>query len=164
MAYVLDTGVFVDHPEFEGRARWGVTIPNDIDKDRAGHGTHVAGTIASKTYGVAKHANITAVKVLYTESKGSLGDVIAGIKWAVEDAARLKGSAITSNSNFKGAVINMSLGIPKVSSALNTATDNAVKAGVHVVVSAGNCLTFSYQTCQGFFCALCGPVSTNTDL
>ena len=47
--YVVDTGVYVDHEEFEGRARWGKTIPQgDQDIDGNGHGTHCAGTIASR--------------------------------------------------------------------------------------------------------------------
>lgn len=143
MAYVLDTGVLVNHTDFEGRARWGTTIPKDVDWDRSGHGTHVAGTIASKTYGVAKHANITAVKVLYTETQGALGDVITGIIWAVNDTARLKDAATaelqaTGKTSYKGSVINLSLGTPRVSLALNNATEKAVQAGVHVVVSAGN--------------------------
>lgn len=47
-AYVIDTGVYINHTEFEGRATWGKTIPkNDLDIDGNGHGTHCAGTIAS---------------------------------------------------------------------------------------------------------------------
>lgn len=62
---MIDTGVNINHVEFEGRAKWGKTIPqNDQDIDANGHGTHCAGTIASRKYGVAKAANIIAVKVL----------------------------------------------------------------------------------------------------
>lgn len=47
--YVIDTGIFINHTEFEGRASWGKTIPqNDEDIDGNGHGTHCAGTIASR--------------------------------------------------------------------------------------------------------------------
>ena len=56
---MFDTGIFTDHIEFEGRAKWGVTIlENDIDDDGNGRGTHLAGTIASRKYGVAKKANV----------------------------------------------------------------------------------------------------------
>ena len=66
-AYLLDTGVQVEHEEFEGRAvhaynAFGSEAPH-IDVD--GHGTHTGGTIASKTYGVAKKANVYDVKVLH---------------------------------------------------------------------------------------------------
>jgi cerevisin len=60
----LHSGVNIEHEELEGRAKWGKTIPDDVDIDSNGHGSHVAGTIASRTYGVAKNATIIAVKVL----------------------------------------------------------------------------------------------------
>lgn len=79
-AYVIDTGINVDHVEFEGRARWGKTIPkNDVDKDGNGHGTHCAGTIASRKYGVAKKAEVVAVKVLGSNGSGSMSDVVDGV-------------------------------------------------------------------------------------
>ena len=61
--YVIDTGTNVDHVDFEGRASWGKTIPTgDADEDGNGHGTHCSGTVAGKKYGVAKKANVIAVK------------------------------------------------------------------------------------------------------
>ena len=79
-AYIIDTGINVDHIEFEGRATWGKTIPkNDVDKDGNGHGTHCAGTIGSRKYGVAKAAEVVAVKVLGTNGSGSMSDVVAGV-------------------------------------------------------------------------------------
>ena len=85
LAYVIDTGVNIDHDEFEGRAVWGATIPEgDEDEDGNGHGTHVAGTIASKTYGVAKKAKIVAVKVLRSNGSGTMTDVLKGVEWAAE--------------------------------------------------------------------------------
>lgn len=65
-AYVFDTGVFVEHPEFEGRAIKGYNAWADEEEhvDNFGHGSHVAGTIASKTYGIAKKATVVDVKIL----------------------------------------------------------------------------------------------------
>lgn len=79
-AYVIDTGINIEHVEFEGRASWGKTIPkNDVDKDGNGHGTHCAGTIGSRKYGVAKNAQLVAVKVLGSNGSGTMSDVIAGV-------------------------------------------------------------------------------------
>jgi len=61
-AYILDTGIEIDHPQFEGRAKWGFNAVDNEDRDCQGHGTHVAGTVGSVTYGVAKKVSLTAVK------------------------------------------------------------------------------------------------------
>ena len=137
--YVIDTGINIKHVEFEGRARWGKTIPaNSIDSDENGHGTHVAGTIASRKYGVAKKANVIAVKVLGSDGSGSLSDVIAGITWAVDAAKASNGRA-----NHKGSVANMSLGGRAKSLALNEAVNKAVQSGLHFAVAAGMSFSFS---------------------
>lgn len=134
-SYVIDTGVFVDHTQFEGRAVWGATIPSgDADVDGNGHGTHCAGTIGSKDYGVAKKANIVAVKVLRSNGSGSMSDVVKGVEFAAkshQDAVK-KGK-----KGFKGSTANMSLGGGK-STALDLAVNAAVKAGLHFAVAAGN--------------------------
>ncbi|OCF45887.1 cerevisin [Kwoniella heveanensis CBS 569] len=142
-AYVIDTGINIDHVEFEGRAKWGKTIPkNDIDKDGNGHGTHCAGTIASRKYGVAKAATVVAVKVLGTNGSGSMSDVVAGVLWAAEQAAAEKAAAekelaLTGKTKYKGSVANMSLGGGKAK-ALDDAVNAAVDAGLHFAVAAGN--------------------------
>nr|WOG36211.1 uncharacterized protein [Candida metapsilosis] len=134
-AYVVDTGVHVKHEEFEGRATWGKTIPTgDDDLDGNGHGTHCAGTIASKDYGVAKKAEVVAVKVLRSNGSGSMSDVVKGIEYAAkshQDAVK-KGK-----KGFKGSTANMSLGGGR-SQALDLAVNAAVKAGLHFAVAAGN--------------------------
>lgn len=125
--YVIDTGVNINHVEFEGRAVWGTTAnPKDKDDDFQGHGSHVAGTIAGKTYGVAKKASIVAVKVLGDDGFGSNADVISGVEWVAKNA-----------TDKKVAIANMSLG-GGVSTALNRAVEAAIKTGVTFVVAAGN--------------------------
>lgn len=142
-AYVIDTGVNIKHLEFEGRAKWGKTIPKGAkDFDGNGHGTHCAGTIGSRKYGVAKGANIIAVKVLGDNGSGSMSDVISGILWAAEeasakDAAAAKELAATGKTKHKGSVANMSLGGGK-SQTTDDAVNAAVDAGLHFAVAAGN--------------------------
>ncbi|PWN48236.1 hypothetical protein IE53DRAFT_389580 [Violaceomyces palustris] len=142
-AYVIDTGININHVEFEGRARWGKTMPqNDVDEDGNGHGTHCAGTIASRKYGVAKKAELVAVKVLGSGGSGTMSDVTGGVLWAVEDAKRLTAKyAAEPNSKaakkHKGFVANMSLGGGK-SPTLDRAVNGAVTSGMHFAVAAGN--------------------------
>jgi cerevisin len=137
--YIIDTGIDWTHPEFEGRAHWGTTIPdNDQDIDANGHGTHCAGTIASKSYGVAKQANVYAVKVLGSNGSGTMSDVIAGVEWASESASQKADEAVkSSNSKHKGSVANMSLGggkSPTLDRVVNAASDR----GLFFAVAAGN--------------------------
>ncbi|KAF7342430.1 Subtilisin-like serine protease pepC [Mycena venus] len=133
--YVVDTGINIKHVEFEGRAEWGLTVPeNDVDEDGNGHGTHCAGTIASRQYGVAKAAKVIAIKVLGSNGSGTMADVIAGVVFAATNAVK---KANAGAAGHKGSVINMSLGGGK-SRALDLAVNGAVDAGVHVAVAAGN--------------------------
>ncbi|KAK9899261.1 hypothetical protein P389DRAFT_141798 [Cystobasidium minutum MCA 4210] len=137
-AYIIDTGISINHVDFHGRAKWGKTMPqNDVDEDGNGHGTHVAGTIGSKTYGVAKSVNLIAVKVLGSSGSGSMSDVVGGVAWAASSASKALESAAARNGTHKGSVANMSLGGGK-SAALDLAVNNAVKKGLHFAVAAGN--------------------------
>jgi cerevisin len=115
---------------------------NDVDQDGNGHGTHCAGTIASRKYGVAKGANVIAVKVLGSNGSGSMSDVVGGVVWAAQSAAAKMQEAqaefkATGKSKHKGSVANMSLGGGK-SRALDDAVNRAVTSGMHFAVAAGN--------------------------
>ncbi|RKP16512.1 subtilisin-like protein, partial [Rozella allomycis CSF55] len=80
--YVIDTGIYVEHSQFEGRAKWGTSfISWEGDFDGNGHGTHCAGTIGGKDFGVAKNVNLIAVKVLSSGGSGSMSGVVGGIEW-----------------------------------------------------------------------------------
>ena len=137
-AYIIDTGCYVNHTDFGGRASWGKTIPADVDEDGNGHGTHCSGTIAGSKYGVAKQANVIAVKVLGSNGSGSMSDVIAGVDWAAQNHAKKADEAKKGkNKKFKGSVANMSLGGGK-SPGLDRIVNAAVDAGMHFAVAAGN--------------------------
>ncbi|KAJ7103824.1 serine-type endopeptidase [Mycena epipterygia] len=142
--YVVDSGINIHHVEFEGRASWGKTIvEGSVDEDDNGHGTHCAGTIASRKYGVAKAAHVIAVKVVRPNGYGSMSDIIAGISYAVASAAAKaevaqKEYAVTGRTTYKGSVVNLSLGVPGVWRAMNQAVNAGVAQGIHFVVAAGN--------------------------
>jgi len=133
--YVIDTGTNTEHVDFEGRAHWGKTIPaNDADEDGNGHGTHCSGTVAGHKYGVAKKANVYAVKVLKSNGSGTMADVVKGVEWAANAHTE---KAKKGKKGFKGSAANMSLGGGK-SPALDRAVNGAVAAGIHFAVAAGN--------------------------
>jgi subtilisin family serine protease len=125
-AYIIDTGIRRTHAQFGGRAVIGYDAIGDGQNtnDCNGHGTHVAGTVGGSTYGVAKSVQLYAVRVLNCSGSGSNSGVIAGVDWV-------------KNNHVKPAVANMSLG-GGASSALDTAVNNAIAAGVTFAVAAGN--------------------------
>jgi len=137
--YVIDTGTNTNHVDFEGRASWGKTVPSgDPDEDGNGHGTHCSGTIAGKKYGVAKKANVVAVKVLRSNGSGSMSDVVKGVEFAVDAHNSAKADAKAGKKKgWKGSAANMSLGGGK-SPTLDLAVNAAVDAGMHFAVAAGN--------------------------
>jgi subtilisin family serine protease len=123
-AYIIDTGIRTAHSNFGGRASAVFDAFGGNGQDCNGHGTHVAGTVGSATWGVAKRAFLRAVRVLDCNGSGSNSGVIAGVNWVRQN-------------HIKPAVANMSLG-GGASSALDTAVNNAIGAGVTFAVAAGN--------------------------
>ncbi|HEU4668825.1 MAG TPA: S8 family serine peptidase, partial [Arthrobacter sp.] len=127
-AYVIDTGVLAAHTDFGGRVAAGWTAVADGlgSGDCNGHGTHVAGTIAGKTFGVAKAATIVPVRVLDCEGSGYDSDVVAGLDWiAAHHAAGTP------------AVANLSLG-SDANSVVDAAVRGVISDGVTTVAAAGN--------------------------
>ncbi len=149
---VIDTGVDLTHPDLQSQL-WvnpGEIAGDGIDNDGNGyvddvhgwdfvdndavpddenmHGTHVSGTIAGANNGtgvtgVAYGANIMAVRVLDATGSGSLADVAAGIRYAVDNGAQ---------------IISMSLGATSTSGQMGSALRYAQQHGVLVVAAAGN--------------------------
>ncbi|MFD4247018.1 S8 family serine peptidase [Streptomyces sp. NPDC058525] len=129
-AYILDTGIDYNHTEFGGpdatRAAFGFDAIGDgrNGADCNGHGTHVAGTVAGQTYGVAGKANLVSVRVLGCDGSGTYAGMIAGLDWVAKNAKQ-------------PAVLNGSLGGDR-STALNDAATALSDAGVLPVIAAGN--------------------------
>lgn len=136
-AYIIDTGVKESHPEFGGRVEW-VEVPptfHSIKKDIIGHGTHVAGIVGSKTYGVAKKVRIKAINIFTTKFYSpDKSDFVRAIQYAVDDHLKVLKS---KPKGFKGAVMNLSIGF-EVSFTLDAAVKAAANAGIHISISAGN--------------------------
>jgi aqualysin 1 len=127
-AYIVDTGIDPTSGRFENRVGGGTTSITDGGgtKDCNGHGTHVAGTVGSTTYGVAEDVTLVPVRVLNCSGSGSWSGVIAGLDWVA-----------ANHQAGQPAVANMSLGGPRNSS-VDAAVDRVVSDGVTVAVAAGN--------------------------
>ena len=153
--YVLDTGINANHVDFTGRVRPGIDmVDNDSSPtDCHGHGTHVAGTAAGTTYGVAKKASVVAVRVLNCQGSGSNDDLIAGIDWVRANAQ-------------KPAVVNYSIGCQSrcTSQAMDSAVSNLISSGVQFVQAAGNSSDNAcYYSPQGVAAAVTVGNTTNAD-
>jgi serine protease len=132
--FVIDTGIRASHVEFGGRVQTeagsyydAVTIGGDAS-DCHGHGTHVAGTVGSATWGVAKNVTLHKVRVLDCAGSGSYSGVIAGIDWV---------TAWKNANPGVPAVANMSLG-GGFSQAVNDAVTGSIGAGTTYAIAAGN--------------------------
>lgn len=114
-------------------------VNDDIDSfDDHGHGSHVAGIVAStdETYrGIAPDANIIAIKVLNAVGLGTSADLISGIEWCVNNA-----------SFFNISVITMSLGTDTLFASfcdsddalLTSSIANAISRNISVIAATGN--------------------------
>jgi subtilisin family serine protease len=127
---VIDTGIDCFHPDLQCDFSAGINIldPDLAAMDDNEHGSHVSGTIAGRgipggVLGVAPKAELIAVKVLNQHGSGHLSGIIKGIHWAARVGVQ---------------VINLSLGSPINSPALERAVMRALSAGVVVVAAAGN--------------------------
>ncbi len=123
-AYVIDTGILTSHTQFGGRASTGYDALGGSGQDCNGHGTHVAGTLGSTTYGVAKGVTLIGVRVLDCAGNGTSSTVVAGMDWV-------------ASNRVLPAVANLSLGAD-ASQAVDDALARLVNGGVTVVVAAGN--------------------------
>lgn len=124
---VIDTGVYASHKDLSGRVTT-VNVGCGTD-DTIGHGTHVAGIIAGAMNngvagaGIAPGVSIISLRV--SQDNGEMYDT--HIAKAINEAV-----------NRGAHIINMSLGGPGYNATVQTAINNAVKAGVTVIAAMGN--------------------------
>jgi len=125
---ILDTGIDSAHPDLNVTLSVGFGYPDGEDVD--GHGTHVGGIAGAKhndfgVVGACPGCRLWSVKVLGPTGSGTTADVLAGVQFVRANAGKIQ-------------VANMSLGIAAVVPSVNDAVDDCVRAGVVMVVAAGN--------------------------
>lgn len=134
--YSIDSGIETMNPEFEGRAiptlevlGSGIRVCNPFElncaRDVTGHGTHTAGTVISKSFGVAKMANMHAIRVLDSTGSGAFSWFVGALDWVIAHGER-------------PGIVTASLGGVGKLQTVRDAIDAAANAGLTVVVAAGN--------------------------
>lgn len=128
---IIDTGIDYNHPDLKHSYRGGYDFVNGDDDpyDDNGHGTFVAGIIAGTinggkaSLGAAPDVEIYAVKVMGANGRGSIGNIVKGIQWAIDHDIQ---------------IICMSLSTSTDSPALREKLDEAYERGILLVAAAGN--------------------------
>jgi len=133
--YIQDTGIRVSHRDFGGRASTSIDLTGgslrecrgnpSCAADRNGHGTHCAGSAGGRVYGVAKSSLVYSVKVLDDSGSGRGSWWTSSVDWVVRSGRRPR-------------ILSMSLGSYGTSSVTRNILRNAMRAGVVIVVAAGN--------------------------
>jgi serine protease AprX len=137
---VIDSGFDPKHYALKSRTLATVDFTGGDGVDRFGHGTHVAAIIAGQAgrtadtrmyQGVASGAYLLNLRVLGSDGSGEASDVIEAIDWSVDH-----------RQQYNIRVINLSLGAPVLQpyrdDPVCKAVERAVRAGIFVVVAAGN--------------------------
>ncbi|GAA0915563.1 hypothetical protein Vau01_014850 [Virgisporangium aurantiacum] len=126
--YVIDSGIRASHVDFGGRVQPGVdVIFGGSTDDCSGHGTHVAGIIGGRLFGVAKGVSLVPVKVFTCGGLTDTASVLAGIDW------------VTAHHNpGERAIANMSISADSASSVVSLALERSMADGIVYAVAAGN--------------------------
>ncbi len=130
---IIDTGVDPDHPDLVGRIGKMTDFTGEGPTDGNGHGTHCAGVAAGsgaasggRYRGVAPGATIYSAKVLRSDGRGMMSDVMAGVEWAAAQNVQVFSLSLGSEGPCDGT------------DALSEMCDAAVESGVIACVAAGN--------------------------
>ncbi|GAB3952941.1 S8 family peptidase [Kribbella albertanoniae] len=123
-AYIIDSGITPSHPNFGGRATFDFNGIDSNNTDCNGHGTHVAGTIGSTSYGVAKNVRLHGVKWLDCAGGGTASSAIAAVDWVTRNA--VKPAVANASWNFSA------------NTTLETSLRAMINSGVFLAASAGN--------------------------
>lgn len=129
-AYIVDSGIKFDHPEFTGRIGRGYDFYNRDShaEDCNSHGTHVAGIVGGTKAGVANKVTLHPLRVMACDGKGDDSIIMSVANWMVKNAE-------------KPAVVNLSLGAKYEAgehSSMDEAMDIMYDAGILPIIAAGN--------------------------
>jgi subtilisin family serine protease len=155
---IVDTGVDLAHPDLVGKLLPGIDLVSDETctpgaQDLNGHGTHVAGIAAAAAnngigvVGTAPNANILPVRVLDATGSGTGEDIVAGIKWAVDQGAGVVNLSIGEGIDPGGLIGQQTITIssPIDIAEIGKGVDYAWNKGAVVVAAAGNS---SFPLCE----------------
>ena len=124
---IIDTGIDLNHPDLDGQIIGGYDFVDndDVPEDINGHGTQVAGIIASNgnLKGIAPNSKILMYKVSEDGESVPSNLIIKAIEKSIEDGAD---------------IINISLGINQTNTKIDQAVNKAIKNNIFVVTAAGN--------------------------
>lgn len=138
---VIDTGVDSKHPELKGRVLKGRNftqlrgVNRTVTADKHGHGTHVAGSIAGSNVGIAPKAQILPLKVLDSDGRIDIKNIIEAMKWIKN---------YRTSDGKKVSVVSMSISTDGINEEkaklkeLHNSIKDLVRSNIAVVCSAGN--------------------------
>jgi len=149
-AYIIDSGVDPTHPNFGGRATFDFNAIDTNNTDCNSHGTHVAGTIGSTSYGVAKGVRLHGVKWLNCSGSGTTSGAVAAVNWVANNAIAPAVANTSWNASFSTTLAN--------------ALTNMMNRNVFLATSAGNTGTNSCDRLpRNLTAALAVASTTSTD-
>ncbi|PVF94998.1 subtilisin-like protein [Serendipita vermifera] len=112
--YILDSGIRTTHKDFNNRAVFLETFSDGVPgDDRDGHGTHVAGTAAGGVFGVAKNANLFAVKVLDDTGSAPTSAIISGLNLVASRVVNATANNTITETNGSGRLQNIAAALAK---------------------------------------------------
>lgn len=166
LVYVVDSGISASNTGFDGHVVAGHNFASDQaptdttdcgtgTSTSKGHGTHVAGTIGSQTFGVAKNVTLVPVRIFDCSGASNTATAITALDWVASDLA--------SRPTGTRAVVNMSFGTANGTRdfALESAVANLTAKNIVVVVAAGNDTADACHGSPGFVASALTVGATN---
>ncbi|CAE6503841.1 unnamed protein product [Rhizoctonia solani] len=147
--YGIDTGIYIDHECFGGRASFGADFTGEGENDQNGHGTHTAATAVCNLYGIATGAEVKAVKGQSVASSRSGRVLKQREKFSIQlDPALFLGSSLewTGHSRISNKATSQPSRLCLLGHTIhysnkrlsNKRLKKAIEYGLHFTIAAGN--------------------------